>query len=73
MKILAIFTFILLLSISLSVSMDILKGFNYYQILSNLLNPFWVMDTGEYLMIAFLLLLTIGHQIVISIKNKTNK
>ena len=73
MKILAIFTFILLLSISLSVSMDILNGFTYYQILSNLLNPFWVMDTGEYLMIAFLLLLTIGHQIVISIKNKTNK
>lgn len=72
MKVLAIFTFILLLSISLSVSMDILKGFNYSQILSNLLNSFWI-DTGVFVMIAFLLLLTIGQQIIISIKNKNNK
>lgn len=73
MKVLGIFIFILLLTISLNVLMDVLLGFNLSHALFHLLNPFWVIETGEYVMLAFLLLLTIGQQIMISIKNKANK
>jgi hypothetical protein len=73
MKILGIFVFILLLTSSLSVLMDILLGFKLSQSLINLLNPFWVIEAGEYVMIIFFLLLTIGQQIVIIRKNKANK
>jgi hypothetical protein len=73
MKILGIFVFILLLTSSLSVLMDILLGFKLSQSLINLLNPFWVIEAGEYVMIIFFLLLTIGQQIVIIMKNKANK
>lgn len=73
MKILGIFVFILLLTCALSVLMDILLGLKLSQSLFNLLNPFWVIETGEYVMIVFFLLLTIGQQIVIIIKNKANK
>lgn len=73
MKILGIFIFILLLSISLSVCMDILLGFNFSEALFHLLHPFWVIESGEYVMLVFLVLLTIGQQIVFIIKNKANK
>ncbi|MFB9761389.1 hypothetical protein [Ectobacillus funiculus] len=73
MKILGVFIFIFLLSISLSVFMDILLGFSLSQALLHLLNPFWVIESGEYVMLALLLLLTIGQQIVIIIKNKADK
>jgi hypothetical protein len=73
MKVLGIFVFILLLTSSLSVLMDILLGFKLSHSLFNLLNPFWVIETGEYVMIVFFLLLTIGQQILIIIKNKANK
>ncbi|MGM0878369.1 MAG: hypothetical protein ACQEWV_27620, partial [Bacillota bacterium] len=73
MKVLGIFVFILLLTSSLSVLMDILLGFKLSHSLINLLNPFWVIEAGEYVMIVFFLLLTIGQQIVIIIKNKANK
>ncbi|MGM0878404.1 MAG: hypothetical protein ACQEWV_27820, partial [Bacillota bacterium] len=73
MKVLGIFVFILLLTSSLSVLMDILLGFKLSHFLINLLNPFWVIEAGEYVMIIFFLLLTIGQQIVIIIKNKANK
>jgi hypothetical protein len=73
MKVLGIFVFILLLTSSFSVLMDILLGFKLSQSLINLLNPFWVIEAGEYVMIIFFLLLTIGQQIVIIRKNKANK
>ncbi|SDH83557.1 hypothetical protein [Alteribacillus bidgolensis] len=73
MKVLGIFVFILLLTSSLSVLIDILLGFKLSHSLINLLNPFWVIESGEYVMIVFFLLLTIGQQIVIIIKNKANK
>ena len=73
MKMLGIFIFILLLSILLSLSMDILLGFTLPQALLHLLNPFWVMESGEYVMLVLLLLLTIGQQIVIILKNKADK
>ena len=73
MKVLGIFIFILLLTISLSLSIDILLGFKLYHALFHLLNPFWVMEPGEYVLLTFLLLITIGQQIMIIVKNKANK
>jgi hypothetical protein len=73
MKVLGIFIFIFLLSTTLSLLMDLLLGFNFSQALFHLLNPFWVIETGEYVMLGFFLLLTIGQQIVMIIKNKANK
>ncbi|PFN83631.1 hypothetical protein COJ85_27575 [Bacillus sp. AFS076308] len=73
MKVLGVFVFILLLAISLSILMDILLGFKLSHALLHILNSFWVIETGEYVMIAFLLLITIGQQIMIIIKkNKQN-
>lgn len=73
MKVLGIFIFILLLTMSLSILMDILLGFKLYDALFNLLNPFWVIEPGEIIMLVFFLLLTIGQQIMFIKKNKTNK
>ncbi|MBT2728264.1 hypothetical protein J7E63_15120 [Bacillus sp. ISL-75] len=73
MKVFGVFVFILLLVISLSVLMDILLGFKLSHALLHLLNPFWVIEPGEYVMIAFLLLITIGQQIAIIIKNNKQK
>lgn len=73
MKVLGVFVFILLLAISLSILMDILLGFKLSHALLHILNSFWVIETGEYVMITFLLLITIGQQIMIIIKkNKQN-
>jgi hypothetical protein len=73
MKVLGVFVLIFLLSISLSLAMDILLGFSFSKATTHLLNPFWVMDAGEYVMLVFLLLITIGQQIFFIIKNKANK
>lgn len=73
MKVLGIFIIILILTNALSVVMDLLLGINISNALFHLLNPFWVIEPGEYVMLAFFLLLTIGQQIVIIIKNKANK
>lgn len=73
MKVLGIFVLILLLTILLSLAIDILLGFKLSQAAFHLLNPFWVIEAGEYVMLAFFLLLTIGQQIVIILKNKANK
>lgn len=73
MKVLGVFIITLLLSSLLSVFMDILLGFNLPQALSHLLNPFWVIESGEYVMLIFLVLLTIGQQILIILKNKASK
>lgn len=73
MKVLGVFLFILLLSIALSVFMDILLGYTLAQSLLHLLNPFWVVESGEYVMLVGLVLLTIGQQIVIIMKNKASK
>ncbi|KRE25135.1 hypothetical protein [Paenibacillus sp. Soil522] len=73
MKVLGIFIFILILTNALSVGMDLLLGINLSHALFHLLNPFWVIEPGEYVMLGFFLLLTIGQQIVIIIKDKKNK
>lgn len=73
MKVLGAFLLTFLLSISLSLTLDILLGIKFYQALTNLLNPFWVMDAGEYVLLILFLLITIGQQFFIQIKNKANK
>lgn len=70
MKVLGISVLILLLTTFLSILMDLLLGFSLSDTLFHLLNPFWVIETGEYVMLLFLLLLTIWQQIVINKKNK---
>jgi hypothetical protein len=63
MKVLGIFVFIFLLASSVSVLMDILLGFKLSHSLFHLLNPFWVIGAGEYVMLIFFLLITIDQQI----------
>lgn len=73
MKVLGIFLFILSLTIGLTLLMDILLGFTLSKALANLLNPFWVIETGEIVMFGFFILLTICQQIFFIIKNKANR
>lgn len=73
MKVLGIFILILFLTLSLSAAMDFLLGFDPSHILYHLFNPFWVIETGELVMLLFFLLLTIGQQIYFMIKKKANK
>ena len=74
MKVLGIFVLILSLSLSLTLAIDtLLLGFILCHALNHLLNPFWVMDIGEFVMLLFFLLITIGQQIFFIIKNKANK
>ncbi|WP_299094810.1 hypothetical protein [uncultured Metabacillus sp.] len=73
MKVLGVFLLILLLSTLLSLALDLLLGFPFTQEATHLLNPFWVMDAGEYVMLIFFLLITISQQIFNLIKNKANK
>jgi hypothetical protein len=73
MKVFGIFVFILLLTVSLSTLMNILLGFKLSYALLHLLNSFWVIEPGEYVMIAFLLLITIGQQFMIIMKRNKQK
>ncbi|MBD1381770.1 hypothetical protein [Metabacillus arenae] len=73
MKVIGAFVLIFLLSISLSLAMDILLGFKFSRAATHLLNPFWVMDAGENVMLLFFLLITIAQLIFVIKKNKTNK
>lgn len=70
MKVFGVFVFILLLAVSLSVLMDILLGFKLSHALLHLLNPFWVIEPAEYVLVAFFLFITVGQQIMIIIKRK---
>jgi hypothetical protein len=73
MKVFGIVVFMLILSISTNVFMDLLLGFSFSNVMSHLVKPFWTMKAGEYLMLTFLLLLIIGQQIFFILKNKENK
>jgi hypothetical protein len=73
MKILGIFILILFLCLSLIAGIDLLMGFDPSHILFHLFNPFWVIETGELVMLLFFLLLTVGQQIYFLVKNKADK
>ncbi|MCY8231156.1 hypothetical protein [Priestia endophytica] len=73
MKILAITLIVLLLSILNLLFMDFLLGFDFSESVLHLLNPFWVISSAEYVMLAGLFLLVIGQQIYTIVKKRTNK
>lgn len=73
MKIFGISILIFLLATSNLVLMDILLGFRLSDALLHLLNPFWVMSSAEYIMLAGLFLVVIGQQIFLIIKKKEEK
>ncbi|MFG6150287.1 hypothetical protein [Halobacillus sp. B23F22_1] len=70
MKVLGIFIFLLFVAISFNLVIDILLGLTLSQAMHRLLNPFWVIEPGEYVMLAFFLFITIGQQILYIKKNK---
>ncbi|MFB5661945.1 hypothetical protein [Alteribacillus sp. HJP-4] len=72
MKILGIFVFIFILSITFSLLIDILLGFSLSQALLSLRNPFWVIETGEYVMIAGFLVLTVTIHFLLKLKDMEN-
>lgn len=64
MKVFIVFLCILVLTILFSMSMDFLLKMPMTQSLKNLINPFWVMEAGEYAILVFIILLTIGQQMI---------
>lgn len=74
MKVSIIYHFIFLLSLSILVLFDLYIGIETSHALSHLLSPFWVIETGEYIMLAFLFTLIIGQQFLfMTKKNQTKK
>jgi hypothetical protein len=73
MKVFGIIICIFLASISTIVLTDLITGFNFFDALSNLINPFRVIEPGEYVMLAFVLVLIVGQQIFIIMKNQDDK
>ncbi|MDH2363361.1 hypothetical protein [Priestia megaterium] len=73
MKISGICILIFLLATSNLLLMDILLGFRFSDALLHLLNPFWVMSSAEYMMLAGLFFIVIGQQIFLTIKKKEEK
>ncbi|MBY0200191.1 hypothetical protein H7U05_23330 [Priestia megaterium] len=73
MKIFGISVFIFLLATSNLLLMDILLGFRLSDALLHLLNPFWVMSSAEYVMLAGLFFIVIGQQVFLIIKKKDEK
>ncbi len=73
MKVIGVFIFIFLLTIVQTFSLDMLLGLTFSEAISHLLNPFWVMESGELIMLLALFLLTIAQQIIFMRKNKANK
>lgn len=73
MKILGVFGFVLILSLSISITMDMLLGFTFFQAFPRLLNPVMVNEPGEYVIIGLLFIIIIGQQIFYHLKNKPDK
>lgn len=73
MKILGIFFLILSSSLTIVILLDLSMKFSFRQSLSHLINPFQVMDAGEYVMIAGLFFIVICHQILMIRKEKSNR
>jgi len=73
MKIFLAISIVFLLSTLNLLLMDFLLGFSFYDSFLHLLNPFWVMSSAEYIMLAGLFLIVIGQQIFLIIKKKEEK
>ncbi|RBW69010.1 hypothetical protein [Bacillus taeanensis] len=70
MKVVVVFLFMLLLAILFNISMDMLLKIKMSESLENLRNPFWVMETGEYVILTFIIVITIMQQVMPIIKKK---
>lgn len=73
MKVLGVSLFIFLLSILIIVIFDISLGLELSQALSHLFNPFWVIETGEYVMLALFFFIVIVQQLIYIYKDKADK
>ncbi|KKI94061.1 hypothetical protein WQ54_00515 [Bacillus sp. SA1-12] len=72
MKVFITIIFVLFLSISTNIIIDLLSGFKLSKTMLNLLNPFWVIETGEYVMLVMMCLIIIVQQIFMVMKNKAD-
>jgi hypothetical protein len=70
MKVVSVVVFIFLGTITTNVLIDLMSGYRLSFAMSNLINPFWVIEPGEYVMLALLLFIIIGQQILFIIKNR---
>ncbi|MFT8322553.1 MAG: hypothetical protein ABF649_16815 [Bacillus sp. (in: firmicutes)] len=73
MKLLSIFIAVLSGSLLLVVTVDLLGGISLSESIGNLINPFKVMHAGEYVVLAGLVIIVAGQQILMIRKAKTNK
>lgn len=71
-KIIGVFFSITFSTTFITVLFDIRFGLNFHDALSNLLNPFWIIGSGEYVMIVLLIILIVSHQIYAHKKNKAD-
>lgn len=65
MKVTGVFLFITTTASAFCIILDILLGFTFSEAWMHLLDPFFVMDISEYLVVLLFLSITIGHQIII--------
>ncbi|WP_445487767.1 hypothetical protein [Niallia sp. 03133] len=73
MKILGIFFVVLVSSLLMVMAMDFLIGDSLSQSLDHLIDPFRAMHAGEYVILAGLIIIVVGQQIVMIRKEKSEK
>ncbi|MEM1504636.1 hypothetical protein RG959_14585 [Domibacillus sp. 8LH] len=64
MKVTGVFLFITTAASAFCIILDMLLGFTLSEAWMHLLDPFFVMDISEYLVVLLFLSITIGHQII---------
>lgn len=64
----SVFLFIFVLMIMVNISMDLAIGMSLTNAFSNLANPFWVMEKGEFVIVVFLIAIMVAQQIFFFIK-----
>ncbi|MCI2256286.1 hypothetical protein L2D08_18235 [Domibacillus sp. PGB-M46] len=64
MKVIGVFLFVTTMASVFCIILDILMGFTFSEARMHLLDPLFMMDVSEYLVILLFLFITIGHQII---------
>jgi hypothetical protein len=73
MKVIGIFIFIFLLTLSINLLMDFYLGYPFLDDWARILNPFGTVEWGEYAMLVILFFIIIGHQLFLSLKNRNDQ
>lgn len=73
MKVIGIFIFIFLLTLSINLLMDFYLGYPFLDDWARILNPFGTVEWGVYAMLVILFFIIIGHQLFLSLKNRNDK